>query len=350
MTTIITRYFTDKHQAAAVRRELVLMERLSIRIILLYDTAEGLVDKLVASQVPAQTAEAYAARMAKGGAVMLVRANARPLGVAATTRAVTARMGAQPLDGIAEEVKISTAPGAERSVLSDHPHLLSRGISSDMPITYMADWPIRLISRRKPHDVHWTPRHGRMASWPFGLLSDRKPFTGSIFSRHARMASFPIGLISRRKPKDRSAFSRHARMAAFPLPLLSRRKPYTGTIIGRHQRMANFPFPHLLNGRAKPAGLLPGSARMANFPIGLLSNRKPYTGSVVGKHARMANFPISLISRRVPFSKSAFPRHARMAEMALFPLVVKHGEDPGAGAKEGFSFSRMLGLSSPTRR
>ena len=63
-----------------------------------------------------------------------------------------------------------------------------------------------------------------MANFPISLLSDRKPFTGSIFGRHARMANFPLPLISKRKPFTGSLIAPHARMADMFLPLTIRRE------------------------------------------------------------------------------------------------------------------------------
>jgi hypothetical protein len=53
------------------------------------------------------------------------------------------------------------------------------------------------------------------------------------------MANFPIPLLSDRKPMDASIIPRHARMANFPIPLISKRKPFTGSVVPRHGRMAD---------------------------------------------------------------------------------------------------------------
>ena len=347
MTVIITRHFEDAGHALAAKRELIRRWRLSPRIIDLYHSADGLAEALTAAEVEEKTVKTYEALSAKGGAVMLVRSGYKPLGVAQITRDVTASMGASDLGDLVEEVSVSdvTPSRPVYSILQDHPHILTRALDSDAPNMHMADWPIPLLSKRVPFNDMIFDRHARMANWPASLISHRTPYTGSIFPRHARMADFPLPLLSDRKPFTGSIIGRHSRMAAFPLPLLSRRKPFTGSIFGRHQRMANWPFPHLLNGKTGTNALMPGGPRMANFPISLLSRRKPFIGSVFGRHARMANFPISLISKRKPFTGSVVPKHGRMANMFL-PLVVNHGES-GNG---GFSLSKMLGMSTISRR
>lgn len=345
MTQVITRYFESKAKGFSVKRTLQ-FEKFPRKDIRIFTDPEGLVEALTAEHVDPTAAAAYAERLKSGGAVMLAKATYRPLGAAKLTRKVAADLGAADMGSITEEVYVKDRPGRSASILTEHPLFLTRARDRSPTGYYMADWPIPLISRRKPADEFLFPRHMRMAAFPIPLISRRKPADSFAFPRHARMAAFPIPLLSKRVPADKFAFPRHARMAAFPIPLISRRKPYTGSLIPRHQRMANWPFPHLINGKTGTNALVPGGARMANFPIPLLSDRKPFTGSVIPKHGRMANFPIPLLSKRKPFTGSVIPKHGRMAN-AILPLVIKHGESEGGN---GFSFSRMLGLETLKRR
>jgi len=303
MTKVITRLFESPEQALKVRRELVQQERLSVRIVHLYDTADGLSDTLTAAHVDAKTAKTYQERVGAGGAVLMVQAGYRPLAVATTTREVMARMGALDLSPLIEEVEVEDAPETRMSVLSGAPLMLSRERDPYATDFHMADWPIPLISRRKPFTYTVLPPHAKFAGWPLAHISKRKPYTGSIVGRHSRMASFPIPLIS---------------------------------------------FPHLINGKTGTNALIPGAPRMANFPIPLLSKRTPNTASIFPRHARMANFPISLISKRKPYTGSLFPKHARMADMIL-PLVIKRQDNPRYGS-ERFSLSRMFGLPTLIKR
>ncbi len=349
MTHIITRYFDSVEQALDVRRELMVEEWFPARIMSLYESADGLTEKLTAQKVAHATAKAYENCLRSGGAVLLVRAGYKPLGVAKITRRVTAEMGAVDMGGVVEEVFIKDELPKYSSVLAGQPLMLTRPKDPYKTNYHMADWPIPLISRRKPFNLSLLPPHGRMASFPFPLISRRQPYTESMIPRHGRMADFPIPLISKRQPKDAFAFPRHARMADFPIPLISRRKPYTGTLIGRHTRMANWPFPHLINGKTGTNSLIPGGPRMANFPIPLISKREPMDASLFPRHARMANFPIPLISKRQPKDQFAFPRHARMADKIL-PLVIRRSDEDKARDSKGFSLSRMLGLPTIIRR
>ena len=341
MTIVITRYFDSVDQAHAIREEMIRQRRFPRSIVDLYTDANGLAAALAAEKVEGETANAYQARMAGGGAVLLVRAGYKPLGVAQITREMTAKMGAADLGDVSEEFYYKDPIRPAVKVLEDHPLMMTMPGDPATSTYHMAEWPIPLISRRKPFTDSIFPRHARMADFPIPLIDRREPYTHSIFPRHARMADMFLPLISRRKPYTHSIFERHARMANFPLPLINRRKPYTGSLIPRHGRMATVPFPLLINGKTGVHALMPGAPRMANFPIPLLSNRKPYTGSIFGRHARMANFPIPLINRRVPFSDSAFPRHARMADMFL-PLVIGRSDTANPNGGTGFSFSKLL--------
>lgn len=334
MTKVITRFFEDAKKAKAVERKF-LEQRFPRSILRVFTDVDGMSVALEAANVEPATAKAYAKAMGKGGAVMLVKAGHKPLGVAQITRDTTAAMGAKDMGDLVEEVYVADKPGASSSVLTDHPLFLTREKDPDQTNHHMANWPIPLISHRKPKDEFAFPRHARMANFPIPLTIRMKPRDDFAFPRHARMANFPIPLTIRRKPSDKFLFPRHARMANFPLPLLSKRKPYTGSLIPRHQRMANWPFPHLINGKTGTNALMPGAPRMANFPIPLTSDRKPFTGSLIPRHGRMANFPISLISKRKPFTGSIFSKHARMAN---FPIgLLSKGEGR-------FSLSKMLGM------
>ena len=349
MTQVITRYFESESKAYSTKRRLQ-FERFPRKDLWIFTDPDGLVETLTSENVAKATAEGYAKRLASdGGAVFLAKATYKPLGVAKLTRQVTADMGAADMGGLVEEVYVKDRPGKKDSILTEHPLILSRARDHNPSNYYMADWPIPLISRRKPMDESVFPRHARMANWPIPLLSKRKPSDNFAFSRHARMAAFPIPLLSKRTPSDKFAFPRHARMAAFPIPLLSKRKPSTSSMIGRHARMANWPFPHLINGKTGTNALVPGGKRMANFPISLISKREPMSASIFSKHARMASFPIPLLSKRKPFTGSMVPRHGRMAD-AFLPLVIKHAESKSASGHSGFSFSRLFGLPTLKRR
>jgi hypothetical protein len=347
MTTIITRYFEDAAQARTVERELF-FRKFSRRAVRVFDESEGLIAELTDLGVDPATAEAYEHRVGKSGAVMLVLADYRPLGAARIARDLMAENGATSLGNLPEEIVQKQAPLGRPSVLTEHPHILLSERDPDDTNYYMADWPIPLISRRKPYSDMLIDPHARMANWPFPLIARIKPRDEFAFPRHARMANIIFPLTIRRAPSDNFIFPRHARMADWPIRLISRRKPYTGTMIGRHTRMANWPFPHLINGKQGTNALIPGGPRMANFPMRLISRHKPIDAFAFPRHARMADLFLPLVSRRKPITASIIPKHARMADFIL-PLIAKRKDTP-PGEQSSFSLSRLLGLPTTTRR
>jgi len=334
MTTVITRYFEDAAQGQAALEDLVDKRGLSSGIVSVFDSPEGLADALASAEVKPRTAEAYQEKMDKGGAVVLVRAGYKPLGVARITRKVLSEMGAAEIDGLVEEVTVKEARDPVPSILSDHPLMMTsvrqvRKVNRGTGSTYhMANWPIPLLASRRPAPRPVIRPHARMANWPIGLLLPhnkrfgRFPF-GLLIPGHKYMANFPFGHI----------VPGHKHMAGFPF----------GHIVPGHRHMANWPFPLLINGKRGTNSLMPGGPRMANFPIPLISRREPSDKFAFPRHARMANFPIPLLSNRKPVDKFAFPRHKRMADFPL-PLVVRRG------GSRGFSLSKMLGLPTIIRR
>src|SRR6056297_1374308 len=330
------------------------MQRFSPRIVDLFDKTDGLVDALTAADVEAATAQEYEEHVKKGGAVIVVKAGYRPLGVAQITRDVAKEMGAVDMGDLVEEVYVKDAPERfANTILLDHPKLLTRNRAPGSTTYHMANWPIPLISRRKPAIEttimqntymadkpigHLVPHEKRYGRFPFGLLVPRQRFMakfpfGHIVPGHKFMAKFPFGHI----------VPGHKFMAKFPF----------GHLVPRGMRMANWPFPLLINGKPGTNSLVPGQKYMARFPFDhLIPGHKlqagfPF-GHIVPGHKHQANFPIPLISKRKPADPYAFPRHAHMADFIL-PLVTKStARQPDSDKR--FSFSRMLGLPTLKER
>ena len=262
MTTVITRFFDDASDARAAKFELRNRQGISSSIMRTFTSADGLVDKLTDAKVDRGTAEAYASRMANGGTVLVVWAGFKPLGVAQIVRDVTADMGAADMGGLEEEVFVKDTRDPTLRVMQDHPHIMTRRPDPDIPNYRMADWPIPLISRRKPSSHSIFPPHQRMASEPIPLLYEAavgeryKPFTKSIFGRHARMANWPIGLLA---PDN-------VRYGRFPFGLLVPGKNY----------MAKFPFGHIV----------PGHKHYAKFPIDHLVPGHKYMANWIWPHTK----------------------------------------------------------------
>ena len=364
MTTVITRYFEDAVQGQSARETLVDAKGLAPGIVSVFDSPEGLADALASAEVKPRTAEAYQEKMQKGGAVVMVRAGYKPLGVAKTVRKVLSEMGAAEIDGLVEEVTLKQVREPVPSILSDHPLMMTsvrqvRQVNRRTGSTYhMANWPIPLLTSRRPAPRPVIRPHARMANWPIGLLLPhdkrygRFPFDllipgqkfmanfpfGHIIPGHKHMAGFPFGhIVPGHKFMANFPFGHivpgHKRMAGFPF----------GHIVPGHRHMANWPFPLLINGKTGTNALIPGGPRMANFPIPLISRREPADKFAFPRHKRMANFPIPLLSDRKPVDKFAFPRHKRMADFPL-PLVVRRE------GSRGFSLSKMFGWPTIIRR
>ncbi len=164
MTKIITRYFESADKARAARKDLVFVKRVSRHIVDVLESADGLTDKLAKFSVDPATAEAYAERLANGGAVLMVKAGFKPLGIAQTVRDVTAELGAADLGGLVEEVEYQDDNRHAPSIDRDHPLIMSQFRDPDDTNHYMANWPIPLISRRKPFTHSLVEPHARMVS------------------------------------------------------------------------------------------------------------------------------------------------------------------------------------------
>lgn len=363
MTKIITRCYRSREQARAVCRELIEMQNFSPRIVDLFDSAEGLDDALTGAHVDPETARAYAAEVAKGGAVVLVSAGYRPLGVAQTTRDVAAEMGALDMGDLVEEVYVRSRPERfSNSLLLDHPRLLTRNRAPGSTTYHMANWPIPLISRRKPVTESIIDAHAYMADRPIGHLVPhnvrygRFPFD-LLVPGHKFMAKFPFGhIVPGHRFMAKFPFAHivpgHRHMAGIPFGHIvpghrfMAKFPF-GHLVPGGMRMANWPFPLLINGKPGTNSLVPGQKYMARFPFDhLIPGHKlqagfPF-GHIVPGHKHQANFPIPLISRRKPADSYAFPRHAHMANMIL-PLVTRSSER-APDADKRWSLSRWLGL------
>jgi hypothetical protein len=317
MTKIITRVYATAEKAREVRSELIQMQNFSPRIVEVYTKANGLADTLTAQHVDAATAKEYEARVKKGGGVVFVRAGYRPLGVAQTARDIAEEMGAIDLGKLVEEVYLNEGP--ERfgtKLLLDHPKFLTRNRVPGSTTYHMANWPIPLISRRKPMTESIIKPHAYMADKPIGLLVPhdvrygRFPFD-FLIPGHKFMANFPFGHI----------IPGHKLQAGFPF----------GHLIPGHKFMANFPFGHIVPGHKFMANfpfghLVPRGMRMANWPFPLLINGKPGTNSLVPGQKYMARFPFDHL----------IPGHKFMANFPFGHIV------PGHKHQAGFPFGHIV--------
>ena len=193
MTKLITRYFDSAEKARKARHELLYRRGVSPQIVRLFEDADGLAVRLTGLRVAKKTAETYQKHVAGGGAVLMVAAGYKPLGVAGIVREVTADMGAVDLGDLVQEVEVEDVRPPTLSILRGEPLMMTRPRDPYATNFDMANWPIPLISRRKPFKEMLFEPHARMADFILPLTNRRKPYTESSIPRHGRMANFPIG-------------------------------------------------------------------------------------------------------------------------------------------------------------
>ncbi|MEM8580323.1 MAG: PucR family transcriptional regulator [Pseudomonadota bacterium] len=349
MTQVITRYFDSADKALAVRFELVERRRFPLKILRYYDAADGLAETLVKADVAKATAKEYEKRVAKGGAVLMVRAGYRPLAVAKTTREVMSEMGAAELGKFSEEEFVPYDENPKSSVLQHHPHMLFRNRDPSDTDFRMADWPIPLISRRKPTTVSVIEPHGRMASWPIGLLVPgrirygRFPFD-HLIPGHKHQAGKPIAhLLPGSKRYGAFPFGLLVpggkRYGAFPFGLLVPGQKYQakfpfGHLVPGGMRMANWPFPLLMNGKQGTNSLVPGQKYQAKFPFDHLVPGHKYMANIpighrVSHNRRYGRFPFGLLvpgqkfMAKFPFGHIV-PGHKHYAKFPFDHIVPGH--------------------------
>ncbi|MEO0989922.1 MAG: hypothetical protein AAFX00_03120 [Pseudomonadota bacterium] len=375
MTKVISRFFDSVAQARAARHELLYRQGLSHEIVSLFDSTKGLADALGALSVSSDAIDAYASRMPNGGAVLVVRAGYKPLGVAQITRDVAKKMGAVDLGDLAQEVEVKDPLPGNLPILYGHPRFFTSLPDPDRTDFHMANFPLPLIRRGRPFSRSLFRPHARMASWPIDLLLPgnvrygRYPFD-YLVPGHKFMAKFPFAhLVPGHKYMAKFPFGHlipgHKYQANFPIGHLIPGHKYQakfpfGHLVPGHPRMANWPFPLLINGKQRTNSLVPGQRFMAKFPFAHLIPGHKYQAKfpfahIVPGHKYMARFPFGHIvpghkyQANFPFGHLV-PGHKRMADFPL-PLIVDRDEETGRrNGRLGFSLSAQAGIPTIWRR
>ena len=349
MTTVITRYFDSASKARDAWHELVHRERFPLRILRMFEQSEGLVDALTGMQIPEDTARAYEKKMSGGGAVIMVLAGYKPLGVAKIARTIMAQMGAADMGDLVEEALVPDTRPPTKSILRDHRHFLLRRRDPYSTSHHMADWPIGLISRRKPFKEMVFEPHQRMANWPIDLLLPgnkrygRFPFD-YLVPGHRFQAKFPFGhLVPHNRRFGRFPFGflvpHSKRYGRFPFGFLVPHGKRYGRfpfdfLIRNGRRMASWPFPLLINGKQGGNALIPGHKYQAKFPFDhLVPHEKRYGrfpfGFLVSHNRRYGRFPFGLLvpghkfMAKFPFGHIV-PGHKHYAKFPIDHLVPGH--------------------------
>jgi hypothetical protein len=146
----------------------------------LYDKADGLSDALASAHVQTATAKEYEKRVKKGGAVVLVRAGLPPAWRGPDHPRRGRRMGAVDMG---EPCRGGLCQRGARAVLELAPArsspLLTRNRVPGSTTYHMANWPIPLISRRKPMTESIIEPHAYMADKPIGHLVPHETATAA---------------------------------------------------------------------------------------------------------------------------------------------------------------------------
>lgn len=203
MTKIITRVFASEAQArkAADRLNVKFLPRRNVRIINGGPNAEA---EMQRAQVHESAITPYAKHLAKGAAVLAVRAGSKPLGAARITREVMAKFETHDVGNAVEESKVAWTPDKSPSILKDHPLFLTNaGVASAGPVSEGLSLPMLKERKSKRSVMSGEKRMSRMF-WPMPLLKTNRNATSAISGgRYMSRMFWPMKLLST-KPRRKS--------------------------------------------------------------------------------------------------------------------------------------------------
>ncbi len=201
MTTIITRLMPDQAaaQSAADRLQFKGVPKRACDVIVASDKAEA---RMQRAQVHPDAIAAYSKALAAGNAVLVVRTTYKPLGAAQMTRDILAKRDTIDAGNVTEDFFVPGKPEKARSVLKDHPLILSLPVPAPRgPVS--SEFGLRLLKehRRKRDLKHNNPMSAKF--WP-GKLISRKSRSSSVISggRYMSQMFWPGKLLST-KPRHK---------------------------------------------------------------------------------------------------------------------------------------------------
>ncbi len=206
MTTIFTRLYASQDIAAGVRDRLYRagFPRHMMRIVTCHANGEphGLMSRIRKARVPAREASVYAARVAEGGALLIVTAGYKPLGAVRIGREALRGTGALPCNVEAEEFKVAKLPDHAPSVLKDHPRFLTAPPDPDHPGGPLSDQlGFSMVSSTRR--MNSALKGGRLI-FPFPALTRGRNARSAIKGGgHYSRVFWPMKLVTR-KPRRRS--------------------------------------------------------------------------------------------------------------------------------------------------
>lgn len=205
MTKVITRLFAKESTARIVSDRLG-RAGFPRNIVKTFSAAGGAdAAALIRADVDPATAEAYAARMAGGAVVLMVRARNKPLAAARIARDILRDSATVDMGDLPEEVAVIDPPDHAPGVMKDHPLMLTARPDPDRPA-------IGTMSSRIgfPEVIDIGPANSAipggklMTAGIMPLLSTRARGRSVLRDRYMSRAFWPMPLLSR-KPRRNSA-------------------------------------------------------------------------------------------------------------------------------------------------
>jgi hypothetical protein len=207
MTTIITRLFEDENTARYVAERVLFIGVPSRAIsVISKDSApdaKALKSKLAGAKVHEGAIDAYAKHIAKGNALVVVRATYKPLTAATKVRDLMKKRETIDVANVVNDYYVADGPQKTPSILNEHPLFLTvrmdRSGYEGGPVT--RGLGIRLLSERKERSS--AKRGGGFMSrafWPMPLLTS-KPRKSSVIKggRPMSRSFWPMALLSSNK-------------------------------------------------------------------------------------------------------------------------------------------------------
>lgn len=199
-TTVISRAYADERSAIGIQGRLYRQgfPRHQITVVSPNgETTQKVTERLTRALMPEDAAKTYAARIADGASVVIVRATYKPLGAVRIANETFATSGALDIDLDEEQFRVPTPKDHAPSILKDHPLFLTMRPRGDVERGTMSEqFGLRLLSARKTrHSVisggklmlGGRVKTGRVATsakrgggymsrafWPMPLLSKKK--------------------------------------------------------------------------------------------------------------------------------------------------------------------------------
>jgi hypothetical protein len=204
MTRIITRVFADVADAerAVYRMNMKGVPKRNREIILKGNNAKAEMER---AGVHESALSSYSDYLAKGHAVVVVRATYKPLGVARIVREIFDKLDAvQTGSKVVNDHPVAWEPDKSPSVLKDHPRFLTfPGMEMTGHITDSFGFPMLKTRKPKRNLMSGGKRMSRMF-WPMPLISKKKRSSSVMRGGRQMSKSFwPAKLISS-KPRRKS--------------------------------------------------------------------------------------------------------------------------------------------------